>query len=107
LSGEERTDTDLDPVIAHVRELCGVLSAHVDDVWLASLSFEPWPEDAEEVSTRPPARYSVRLDLVHDGDRVTRLSLSPIEMRLITALDPELGRRIGDELDGQRPSSSS
>lgn len=103
LNGEKREDTDVDPVLAHVRELCVALSAHSQSVWLASISLDPWPETTEVASTRPPFRYSVLLDLVHNGEVTTQIRLSPIEMRLITELDPDLGRRIGDELDGQLP----
>ena len=76
--------------------------------WIADLNVSPW-ESLKDLSvdgeSLPPARYEVMLTLVdadHDQEP-TRLTLSPAELRLITELDHEIGRRIGDELDGQRP----
>lgn len=76
--------------------------------WIADLSVSPWGS-LEELSVDgeplPPARYEVTLTLINadHGQEPMRLTLSPAELRLITELDHEIGRRIGDELDGQRP----
>ena len=68
----------------------------------------------------PPYRYEVELILVapsvdyhtHNPNQSDpklaqsnnkHLMLSPAELSLITHLDYDIGRRIGDELDGQPP----
>ena len=91
-------------------------------VWLARLDLTPWVWDSprqrralEKLSSDPlpPYRYNVELTLIippeivsgdMDLERASQtFKLTPAELALITQLDYDLGRRIGDELDGQRP----
>ena len=82
------------------------------------MSYRPWSDDEREAIAHynlPPLRYQVEVAIQphlvdqeskssESGESCNR-SLTPAELSLITALDSEVGRRIGDELDGQRPQT--
>ena len=77
--------------------------------WRANMRHSAWSESERAQLTGeflPPLRYWVELRLVDSSveEREFSLSMTPTELRLITQLDPDIGRRIGDELDGVRPS---
>ena len=95
-------------------------------VWLAEIELAPWVWGApqqrhalEELSNAPlpPYRYTVELTLITPPEIASgdmnlehasqELKLTPAELALITQLDYDLGRRIGDELDGQRPQQTT
>ena len=63
----------------------------------AELTFQPWGEELEgHLSGLPPMRYEIELRPAS----YLRLYLSPIVHMAITRVDTELGRAIGDALDG-------
>ena len=71
-------------------------AALLKGLW-AELKFQPWGEALEgHLSDLPPMRYEVELRPAS----YVRLYLSPIVHLAITRVDPELGRAIGDALDG-------
>jgi hypothetical protein len=87
-------------------------------LWEVSMSYRPWSDDEREAIAHynlPPLRYQVEVAIQpHLVDQESKSgesgepwnrSLTPAELSLITALDSEVGRRIGDELDGQRPQT--
>ena len=67
-------------------------------LWAVELLPKPWgvkPEGA------PPFRYEVHVAM---GEPITHhLYLTPAELAVLTMIDPDIGREIGDELDGPRP----
>lgn len=82
-------------------------------LWSASLHFEPWSKQAElelerfaNSAQKAPLKYWVKLSIINKKEpeysEFTCL-LCPAELKVMTLLDSDLGRRIGDELDGQRP----
>jgi hypothetical protein len=82
-------------------------------VWDAELQYEPWSDEEknilrEQASFLPPLKYQVSLKLTCSSqDDLTRevlVTLAPAELKVITLLNADIGRRIGDELDGRRPS---
>lgn len=91
-----------------VRHVLAVLNEFNSGTWYAELTLLPWPSETglsiEEERGRPPYQYVVKLDLSKDGVVANTLYLSAIELRLVTEFNPDLGRRIGDELDGPRPT---
>ena len=91
-----------------VRHVLAVLNEFNSGTWCAELTLLPWPSETglsiEEERGRPPYQYVVKLDLSKDGVVANTLYLSAIELRLVTEFNPDLGRRIGDELDGPRPT---
>ena len=67
--------------------------------WAVELLAKPWRQKPEGA---PPFRYEVHVAM---GDPVVHhLYLTPAELTVLTMIDPDLGRLIGDELDGPRPS---
>ena len=95
--------------------------------WIAELKLSPWVWNSDEQrralerltgTPLPPHRYTVELMLI-DPDAMSsdhlrsepspaaqpqhQLRLTPAELALITQLDYDVGRRIGDELDGISP----
>jgi hypothetical protein len=69
-------------------------------LWTVELLPKPWRVKPDEGA--PPFRYEVHVAM---GDPVTHhLYLTPAELTVITMIDPDLGRAIGDELDGPRPT---
>jgi hypothetical protein len=68
-----------------------------------------WPkeQDKEDLvlasSTLPPFRYQIQIVWTAQDLTEYELFITPIHFRLITRLDEELSRRIGDELDGPTP----
>ena len=97
-------------------------------LWIAELKIAPWLWTSDEArlglegltdTPLPPYRYTVELMLVQphamDPDHPQNepsvaaqpqhlLRLTPAELALITQLDYDIGRRIGDELDGISPT---
>jgi hypothetical protein len=82
-------------------------------LWSASLHFEPWSKQAElelerfaNSAQKAPLKYWVELSILNEKESefsVFNCLLCPAELKVMTLLDSDLGRRIGDELDGQRP----
>lgn len=65
----------------------------------AELQVSPWPEELKPSALGlPPMRYEIELRPAS----YLKLYLSPILHLAITRLDQELGRSIGDALDGPR-----
>ena len=86
--------------------------------WTATMSYRAWsPIERDRLTGHelPPLCYWVELTVKPRSlklEEVTQqhadhsgkiLRLSPVELRLITQLESDLGRRIGDELDGTLP----
>ena len=115
---------EVDQLWDRVNQIMKILRGAQARVWLADIKLESWtwssPQEQREIehlngASLPPYRYAVELTLVaptpHRGMLSNgsselsdhRLTLTPAELSLITRLDYDLGRRIGDELDGQRP----
>jgi len=118
-----------------VLQTLGTLRSSQHSQWLADLHLTSWqwtsPQVQQSVESlietpMPPYRYEVELILVAPPvDHLTenpnqeicepqitqvenkRLILSPAELALITQLDYDIGRRIGDELDGQPPRETT
>jgi hypothetical protein len=119
---------EVDQLWGQVNQTIQTLRTAQDRVWLADIKLMPWtwpsPQAQQELErlnriALPPYRYTVELTLVapqkthakSKPDDLGELSdqhliLTPAELSLITRLDYDLGRRIGDELDGQRPQAS-
>ena len=108
------------------RQTLNALQNAQSSQWLADLRMTSWQWPSPQVQHSveslidtpvPPYRYEVELILVaqpvdhHTNQEEPRpaqsenrrLILSPAELALITHLDYDIGRRIGDELDGQPP----
>jgi len=117
---------EVDQLWDRVNQLMKTLRGAQARVWLADIKLESWtwpsPQAQQELErlnrvALPPYRYTVELTLVapqahakSEPDDLGGLSdqhliLTPAELSLITRLDYDLGRRIGDELDGQRPQA--
>lgn len=103
-------------LITSSRNALSVLRDAFDHFWSAELQLDVWawssPDEERDLvalnqGPLPPARYAVALTLLDASSQevICQLTLSPAELRMITELDPEVGRRIGDELDGERPRS--
>ena len=82
-----------------------------DYLWAAQLSFDTWSEseliELKQLSpnhAHSPMKYWVELSVSHASNFTYSCQLSPAELKVMTLIDPDLGRRIGDELDGQRPA---
>lgn len=82
-----------------------------DYIWTAELNFDTWSEseltELKQLSpnnAHSPLKYWVELSISHASNAIYSCQLSPAELKLMTLMDPDLGRRIGDELDGQRPN---
>jgi hypothetical protein len=82
-------------------------------IWDAVLQYEPWSAEeknmlGEEASLLPPLKYQVSLKLTCSSQETfaqeVLVTLTPAELKVITLLNADIGRRIGDELDGRRPS---
>ena len=82
-----------------------------DYLWAAQLNFDTWSEseliELKQLSpnnAHSPLKYWVELSISHASNFTYSCQLSPAELKVMTLIDPDLGRRIGDELDGQRPT---
>ena len=82
-----------------------------DYLWTAQLNFDTWSEseliELKQLSpnhAHSPMKYWVELSISHVSNFTYSCQLSPAELKVMTLVDPDLGRRIGDELDGQRPT---
>ena len=83
-------------------------------VWDAELLYENWSPDEKrdlnkQIEFLPPLKYLVSLKTSQYSDEDSDLEecsllLTPAEFKVITLLNSDIGRRIGDELDGRRPS---
>jgi|MGYP003960645703 hypothetical protein len=79
---------------------------HEPWVWDVSLIFHEWSEhELHSLSayTLPPMKYQVQVNATSPSETQSLL-FTPAELRIITLFNSDLGRRIGDELDGRRPS---
>ena len=79
-------------------------------LWTAQLKFKAWSESElamlerlDEIDTHSPLKYWVELSITHDSSPSYTCQISPAEHKAITLMDRDLGRRIGDELDGKLP----
>lgn len=74
-------------------------------LWKVEMLSLDWPETMDEslCATLPPFRYQVHITWTTFDLTEYELFLTPAHLRLITRLNEEIGRRIGDELDGPRP----
>ena len=75
-------------------------------VWDVTLIFEEWQsqeQSALKAYILPPMKYQVRIE-ARSPTAEWSCILTPAELRVITMINPDLGRRIGDELDGRKPS---
>ena len=102
-------------LITSTREVISTLRSRMSARWIATLHMFEWSASQEStraklietcaresISAPPPLCYRVVLEIESQ-----MLVLSPASLALITRLDHEIGRRIGDELDGQRPEGAS
>jgi hypothetical protein len=113
---------ELRAVIQSAQAAIGLLRERSDDqwLWIAEMNFRPWLEQEKRTLSSEYENllfmlYFVELSIVHCIEReldfssmqrihpIKTLFLSPAELRLIIMIDADLGRRIGDELDGVRP----
>ena len=79
-------------------------------LWTAQLTFKAWSESElselerlDEIDTHSPLKYWVELSITHVSKPSYSCQISPAEHKAITLMDRDLGRRIGDELDGKHP----
>ena len=76
-------------------------------IWDVSLVFEAWHEQEQSALSAyslPPMKYQVRIEASAPHAASWSCLLTPAELRVITMIHADLGRRIGDELDGRRPA---
>ena len=91
----------------------------IDDLRKAQWKVEwltlEWPKEdgdhqdeytVEVSSPLPPFRYQIHIAWTVEDLTEYELFLTPFHFRLMTRLDEELSRRIGDELDGPTPHES-
>ena len=81
-----------------------------DYLWTAQLNFKAWSESElaaleclDEIDTHSPLKYWVELSITHASTPSYTCQISPAEHKAITLMDRDMGRRIGDELDGKHP----
>jgi hypothetical protein len=82
---------------------------HEPWIWDVNLIFHEWSTyELHSLSayTLPPMKYQVQVNATSPSAETLSLLFTPAELRIITLLNNDLGRRIGDELDGRRPSQS-
>ena len=112
-------------LIASTQAAIASLTRVPDHKGLTTLEMSAWPThtegaqhtlaqicEREGIAPPPPLFYWVELiamprspDASKSETTTLHLTLTPAELALITRLDPDIGRRIGDELDGQRPEA--
>ena len=109
---EVKTDRLIEAMqlISKVKEKLEVLQRCNSDDWLwqTELHFHAWTAEELQISTHydlPPMKYEVALEIINRSNRQKVWSglLVPAELKVITLLAADIGRRIGDELDGPKP----
>ena len=105
-------DSELMPLFKSTKLKLESLSERSSDdyLWTAQLKFKAWSESElamlerlDEIDTHSPLKYWVELSITHDLSPSYTCQISPAEHKAITLMDRDLGRRIGDELDGKLP----
>lgn len=111
-SSSESLISEAEQVVLATKTAISFLKKRCNDCWewRATILYRDWLESERACllnEVLPPLCYSIELKIRELKTGLEeRILLSPIVCRLITQLDPDLGRRVGDELDGLRPRSS-